>query len=42
MTVAGERVGYGLSLMTASVFAILAAMTILTLPETKGKKLEVE
>jgi MFS family permease len=34
--------GYGLSLITVSVFAIAAAIVVLTLPETKGKKLEIE
>ncbi len=42
MTLDGHRVGYGLSLMTASFFAVLGALTILTLPETRGKALEVE
>jgi len=42
MFILGHRVGYGLSLATASIFAVLAAITILTLPETKGKKLDVE
>ncbi len=34
--------GYGLSLVTVSVFAVAAAIVVLTLPETKGKKLEAE
>ncbi len=34
--------GYGLSLVTVSVFAIAAAIVVLTFPETKGKKLEIE
>ncbi|MCI0454277.1 MAG: MFS transporter [Candidatus Dadabacteria bacterium] len=34
--------GYGLSLITVSVFAVAAAIVVLTLPETKGKKLEIE
>ncbi|MGH7799799.1 MAG: MFS transporter [Thermodesulfobacteriota bacterium] len=34
--------GYGLSLITVSVFAVAGAIVVLTLPETKGKKLEIE
>ena len=34
--------GYGLSLITVSVFAVAAAIVVLTLPETRGKKLEIE
>jgi MFS family permease len=34
--------GYGLSLITVSVFAVAAAIVVLTLPETKGKQLEIE
>ncbi len=33
--------GYGLSLITVSVFAIAAAIVVMTLPETKGKQLEI-
>lgn len=33
--------GYGLSLITVSVFAIAAAGVVMTLPETKGKQLEI-
>lgn len=42
MTIAGHKLGYGFSLITASIFAVLAAITVLTFPETKGKKLEIE
>ncbi len=42
MTLMGHKLGYGFSLITASVFAILAAITVLTFPETKGKKLDIE
>jgi MFS family permease len=42
ITLAGHKLGYGFSLITASVFAILAAITVLTFPETKGKRLEIE
>ncbi len=42
MRILGHDVGYGLSLITASVFAVLAAITVLTFPETKGKQLEIE
>lgn len=39
--VAGQY-GYGPSLVTVSVFAVAAAIVVLTLPETKGKALEIE
>lgn len=42
LTIAGKTLGYGLSLATASIFAILAAIVVLTLPETKGKDLDIE
>ncbi len=42
MTMFGHKLGYGFSLATASFFAILAALTILTFPETKAKQLEIE
>ena len=38
--VAGIK-GYGHALVTVSVFAILAAFVVLTLPETKGKELDI-
>ena len=38
--VAGIK-GYGPALVTVSVFAILAAFVVLTLPETRGKELDV-
>ena len=38
--VAGIK-GYGPALVTVSIFAILAALVVLTLPETRGKELEV-
>jgi MFS family permease len=34
--------GYGPSLVTVSAFAVAAAIVVLTLPETKGKALEIE
>jgi MFS family permease len=34
--------GYGLSLITVSVFAVAAAIVVLTFPETKGKELQAE
>jgi MFS family permease len=37
-----EIYGYGLALITVSVFAVAAAIVVLTLPETRGKQLEVE
>jgi MFS family permease len=33
--------GYGLSLITVGVFAIAAAIVVMTLPETRGKQLEI-
>lgn len=33
--------GYGPALITVSAFAVLAAITVLTFPETRGKELEV-
>lgn len=33
--------GYGLSLITVSVFAVAAAIVVMTLPETRGKQLEI-
>ncbi|MEE9253008.1 MAG: MFS transporter [Thermodesulfobacteriota bacterium] len=42
LTIAGTTVGLGHSLWTASIFAVLAAVTVLTLPETKGKQLTIE
>lgn len=42
MTIFGHKLGYGISLATASFFAILAAITVLTFPETKAKQLEIE
>jgi len=33
--------GYGHALFTVSAFAVLAAITVLTFPETKGKELEI-
>ena len=38
--VAGIK-GYGPALVTVSVFAVLAALVVLTLPETKGKELDI-
>lgn len=37
-----SQYGYGPSLVTVSVFAVAAAFVVLTLPETKGKALEIE
>lgn len=37
-----SQYGYGRSLVTVSVFAVAAAFVVLTLPETKGKALEIE
>ncbi len=37
-----SKYGYGPSLVTVSVFAVAAAFVVLTLPETKGKQLEIE
>jgi MFS family permease len=42
MTMLGHKLGYGFSLVPASVFAILAAITVLTFPETKAKQLDIE
>jgi MFS family permease len=42
MTMLGHELGCGFSLGTASIFAILAAITVLTFPETRGKQLEIE
>ena len=42
MTMLGHELGYGFSLGTASIFAILAAITVLTFPETRAKQLEIE
>lgn len=41
ITIGEFQLGYGFSLITASVFALAAAATILTFPETKGKQLKV-
>jgi len=38
--IAGMK-GYGSALVTVSIFAILAALVVLTLPETRGKELEI-
>ncbi len=37
-----EIYGYGHALITVSAFAVAAAIVVMALPETKGKKLEVE
>ena len=34
--------GFGTGLATVSVFAVAAAVVVMTLPETKGKALEIE
>ncbi len=36
------KYGFATGLTTVSVFAVAAAVVVLTLPETKGKVLEVE
>ncbi len=33
--------GYGPALITVSAFAVLAALTVLTFPETRGKELDI-
>ena len=42
MKIGGVEIGYGPSLATASIFAVLAIFVVLSLPETKGKDLDIE